>query len=117
MLVLAHGDLALGRRVARAPERFVRRRIGGALDQAALARLHFEVLTQAEQADAIRQLAAGGMSEHGMAHATGLAVEQIRGILADGGEVRLGSRNYPAWRVRELAEKYDQVDVERECDA
>jgi hypothetical protein len=61
-----------------------RSQIGGALDQAALARLHFHTLTHDEQAAAIRRLAASGQGEHTIAHATGLSVEMIRRLLAEG---------------------------------
>jgi hypothetical protein len=56
---------------------------------------HFAALTHDEQAAAIRRLAAEGMSDHGIAHATGLAVEMVRAVLSPracpaglGGEVR-----------------------------
>lgn len=62
-----------------------RRSIGGPLDLAALARLHFHVLDQDQQAAAIRRLAATGQGEHTIAHATGLSVEQIRRVLAEQG--------------------------------
>jgi hypothetical protein len=57
-------------------------RIGGALDLAALSRMHFHSLDHAEQAAAIRRLAALGQSEHTIASATGLSVEAIRQVLA-----------------------------------
>jgi hypothetical protein len=42
---------------------------------------HFAKLTRAEQAAAIRRLAADGMGDHTLAHATGLSVEMIRSVL------------------------------------
>jgi DNA invertase Pin-like site-specific DNA recombinase len=60
-----------------------RSRISGALDQAALARLHFTALSQAEQAAAIRRLAASSMSANGIATATSLSIAQIRRVLAE----------------------------------
>jgi len=59
------------------------RRIGGALNADALARLHFHALDRVEQAQAIRRLAATGQGEHTIACATGLSVEQIRRVLAE----------------------------------
>jgi hypothetical protein len=56
---------------------------GGSLDMAALARLHFTTLSPAEQAAAIRRLAASGQGEHTIAHATGLSVEMVRRVLAE----------------------------------
>ena len=56
--------------------------IGGRLDQAALARMHFHTLERTEQEAAIRRLATSGQGEHTIAHATGLSVEQIRRVLA-----------------------------------
>jgi hypothetical protein len=44
---------------------------------------NFAALTRDEQADAIRQLAASGLGDYALAHATGLAVEQVRVILGD----------------------------------
>jgi hypothetical protein len=57
--------------------------IGGSLDMAALARLHFYSLDREEQAAAIRRLAATGMGDHGIADASGLSVEMVRQILAE----------------------------------
>jgi hypothetical protein len=45
--------------------------------------LHFLRLTQAEQAAAIRRLAAEGWSELSIAAATKLSVEMIRRVLAE----------------------------------
>jgi hypothetical protein len=59
------------------------RSIGGALDTAALARMHFHALDREQQAEAIRRLAAAGQGEHTIAHATGLSVEMIRRVLAE----------------------------------
>lgn len=61
----------------------IRRSIGGPLDPAALARLHFHALDREEQAAAIRRMAADGVTDYGISHATGLAVEQVRRILAE----------------------------------
>lgn len=44
--------------------------------------MHFLSLTQDEQTAAICKLAAQGWSEHGIAAATRLSVEQIRRVLA-----------------------------------
>jgi hypothetical protein len=62
-----------------------RSHIGGALDQAALARMHFHALDRDEQAAAIRRLAESGQGDHTIAHATGLSVEQVRGVLSEKG--------------------------------
>jgi hypothetical protein len=40
-------------------------------------------LSRDEQRAAIKKLAADGMSDYGIAHATRLAVEQVRAILAE----------------------------------
>jgi hypothetical protein len=45
---------------------------------------NFLRLTRAEQAAVIRQLAAAGMSDWALAHASRLSVEQIRRILGRG---------------------------------
>jgi hypothetical protein len=42
---------------------------------------YFALLTEAEQGDAIRRLAAGGMGDHTIASATGQAVAAVRAIL------------------------------------
>lgn len=55
--------------------------IGGTLDVAALARMHFHALDREEQAAAIRRLAASGQGDHTIAHATGLSVEAVRQLL------------------------------------
>jgi hypothetical protein len=44
------------------------RSIGGALDTAAMARLHFHALDREQQAQAIRRLAAAGQGDHTIAH-------------------------------------------------
>ena len=74
------------------------RSTGGALDLKALSVLtetagpganrmaHFHTLATHQQAEAICRLAATGMSAHGIAHATGLAVEQVRRVVADHGQ-------------------------------
>jgi hypothetical protein len=49
---------------------------------------YFTLLPHSEQVAAIRRLSSAGMSDHGIAAAAGLAVEQIRRILAEAGEVR-----------------------------
>ena len=59
------------------------RTIGGALNAAALARLHFNVLDQGAKVSAIRRLAASGQSDTTIAAATGLSVEMIRRILTN----------------------------------
>jgi hypothetical protein len=45
--------------------------------------VHFLLLTQAEQAAAIRRLAAAGWSEYGIAAATRLSVEMVRRVLTE----------------------------------
>jgi hypothetical protein len=57
--------------------------IGGTLNAAALARLHFNVLDQDAKASAIRRLAASGQTDTTIAAATGLSVEMIRSILVN----------------------------------
>ncbi len=57
------------------------RTIGGALDTAALARLHFTVLSQAEQRKAIERQAARGMSAYDIAAATGWSAEAVQAVL------------------------------------
>jgi hypothetical protein len=42
--------------------------------------LYFLLLSPAEQAQAIREMAAGGWSDYGIAGATRLSVEQVRKI-------------------------------------
>jgi DNA-binding NarL/FixJ family response regulator len=46
---------------------------------------HFERLTQAKREHAIRRMAVEGYSDSQIAHATRLAVEQIRRVLAENG--------------------------------
>lgn len=46
---------------------------------------HFHALGQRQQAEAIRRLAATGMTEHGIARATALSVEMIRRVMAEHG--------------------------------
>jgi hypothetical protein len=58
-----------------------RSHIGGVLNRAALARMHFHALDREEQTKTIRRLAAAGHGEHTIAQATGLSVEQIRRVL------------------------------------
>jgi hypothetical protein len=55
--------------------------IGDAFDTTALARLHFHALDRSEQVAAIRRMSADGMSDYGISHATGLAVEMVRRVL------------------------------------
>jgi ABC-type phosphate/phosphonate transport system ATPase subunit len=52
------------------------------LDTASRRMAAFTALTQDEQRRAIRNLSAAGMSDHGIARATGLSVEQICRVLA-----------------------------------
>lgn len=73
----------------------IRSTIGGKLDMAAMAALadsqdgdaarmqHFHGLDRNAQAAAIKRLAACGWSEHGIARATQLSVEQIRRVLEE----------------------------------
>jgi hypothetical protein len=44
---------------------------------------HFASLDRQQQAQAIRRLAATGMTDHDISHATRLAVEQIRTMLGE----------------------------------
>lgn len=44
---------------------------------------YFELLSPEEKAKAIQRMAASGMSDHGIASACGLAVEQIRRLLGE----------------------------------
>jgi len=67
--------------------------IPGHLNMAALSALsgqrddqrmrHFHVLTREQQQQAIHRLAATGMSDHGIARATGLSVEMICRLLGN----------------------------------
>lgn len=50
----------------------------------AAARRHFDRLTRDEVVDAVQRLASEGHSDYGIAAATGIAVEQIRNIIAGG---------------------------------
>ena len=61
------------------------RNIGGVLDLRALARMHFLALDRDQQAQAIARLAATGMTDYDISHATGLAVEMVRRILGEQG--------------------------------
>ncbi len=61
----------------------LRQSVGGKLDTASLARLHFSALDREQQAQAIRRLAAAGQGEHYIAAETGLSVEIIRRVLAE----------------------------------
>lgn len=68
----------------------MRSTIGGALDYARLVgnpdtdrMRHFHTLDRQQQAQAIGRLAATGMSEHGIAQATGLSVEMVRQVLGE----------------------------------
>jgi DNA-binding NarL/FixJ family response regulator len=66
--------------------------IGGTLDLQALAVLsgthdskrmeQFHTLSREQQAQAIRQLASSGMTDHGIAAACRLSVEMVRAILS-----------------------------------
>jgi uncharacterized protein YoaH (UPF0181 family) len=68
------------------------RSIGGQLDMTALAALHgmkpddarmihFRTLSHEQQSEAVGWLAATGMSDYGISHACGLAVEQVCRII------------------------------------
>ena len=59
----------------------MRRAIGGGLSIEALARLHFLALDRAEQAQAIRRLAARGWSEPAIERITALPIDEIRRAL------------------------------------
>ena len=66
------------------------RTIGGPLDYARLVgnpdadrMRHFHALDREQQAQAIRRLGATGLSEHGIAQATGLSVEMVRQVLGE----------------------------------
>ncbi|HUN73363.1 MAG TPA: hypothetical protein VMU40_02495 [Steroidobacteraceae bacterium] len=56
--------------------------IGGTLDYAALAALN-RPRTREEMRVAVHELAARGMTDYAIAHATDLAVEQVRRMLAE----------------------------------
>jgi DNA-binding NarL/FixJ family response regulator len=72
--------------------------IGGRLDLASLSALsgqrddermkHFTLLMRDQQQQAIQRLAVSGMSDHGIARATGLSVEMICRLLGDRQEQR-----------------------------
>jgi hypothetical protein len=70
------------RTVAAAPERL---RPVSADKPGAGKMAYFLMLTRDEQAAAIRRLSSSGMSDYGIASATGLAVEHVRAILGDRG--------------------------------
>lgn len=57
-----------------------------ALHQPVNPRRHFGSLSRDEQHDAIRCMAAQGHTEYAISHATGIAVEMIRQLLAQGAE-------------------------------
>jgi hypothetical protein len=59
------------------------RTVGGQLDLAALARLHFHSLSVEERTAAIHRMASDGHGAHTIAHATGLSVEMIRRIIGE----------------------------------
>ena len=44
-------------------------------------RRHYDTLTVEQKQQAIRTLAAEGLSDYALSHATGLAVEQVRAVL------------------------------------
>jgi hypothetical protein len=48
--------------------------------------LYFHLLSHEEQREAIVRLASSGMSDYGIASATGLAVEQVRAIIGESGQ-------------------------------
>jgi len=50
-------------------------------DSEAAAMRHFHSLSREQQADAIRRLAATGMSEVGIARATRLSIERVRRVV------------------------------------
>lgn len=43
--------------------------------------LYFAMMTEAEQREAIKRLADSGVGDHGIASATGIAVEAVRSII------------------------------------
>jgi hypothetical protein len=47
-------------------------------------RMHFDALCPAERAQALRRMAAEGWSVCGIASASGLAIEQVERVLAEG---------------------------------
>jgi hypothetical protein len=53
--------------------------------QGAAKMAYFLMLTRDEQVQAIRRLAASGLSDHTISAATQLSVEQVRAILGDRG--------------------------------
>lgn len=57
--------------------------IGGVLDTAALAKLHFHALSPDGQEQAIRRMAATGHGPETICRATGISVEAIRTLLRE----------------------------------
>lgn len=57
--------------------------IGGALDQAALAKLHFLALDTSDRAATLRRLTAAGHGVQALARVTGLDVDLVRRLLAE----------------------------------
>jgi uncharacterized protein YoaH (UPF0181 family) len=57
---------------------------GSSMRADVMARQHFLSLRHEEQAQAIRRLAAVGHGELTISHATGLAIEVIKRVLAEG---------------------------------
>jgi hypothetical protein len=61
----------------------MRQSIPGVLDMDALRRLHFNVLSQDEQKQAIRRLAASGQGPNTVAQATGWTLEEVLRVLSE----------------------------------
>jgi hypothetical protein len=81
--------------------------VGGTLTVDALARLHFNALSHAEQAQAIVRMADAGQTDDTIARATALSVEQVRRVVTDSASGKwVAGKWYPDWRIRELAEKH-----------
>jgi len=70
---------------------------------------HFHSLNFDEQAGAIRRLAATGMSEHGIACATGLAVEQVRRMIGGYSRTFANSREAHASPFDATLQRYATV--------
>lgn len=66
-----------------APSTMKRATIGGVLSYDLLACTTFHAMDHGQQRDAVKRMAAEGKADHTIAVATGLAVEQIRRLLAE----------------------------------
>jgi hypothetical protein len=59
------------------------RNIGGTIDEAALARLHFGLADQLQQRQVVHRLAATGKDDAAIAALTGLGKDDVRRILGE----------------------------------